>query len=102
MDWKNAIFNEGNSGQSMDWKKLFAIHILERGYDYYCENAVENLAIKADIIRADVMGSEDYEVEIKLLFSCFLGEKLVSKQIILDIITVGRVLIAIVTHTKFA
>ncbi len=27
----------------MNWKKLFAIHILERGYDYYLENAVENL-----------------------------------------------------------
>ncbi len=50
----------------MDWKKLFAMHILERGYDYYCENSVENLDIKADIIRADVMGSEDYEVEISL------------------------------------
>ena len=22
----------------MNWKKLFAIHILERGYDYYIEN----------------------------------------------------------------
>lgn len=50
----------------MNWKKLFAIHILERGYDYYCENAVENLNIFDDIIRADVIGSEDYEVEISL------------------------------------
>lgn len=50
----------------MEWKKLFAMHILERGYDYYCENAVENLDVADDIIRADVIGSEDYEVEISL------------------------------------
>ncbi len=50
----------------MDWKKLFAIHILERGYDYYCENAVENIDISDDIISADVIGTEDYEVEISL------------------------------------
>lgn len=50
----------------MNWEKLFAMHILERGYDYYCDNAVENLDITDDIIRADVIGSEDYEVEISL------------------------------------
>ncbi len=50
----------------MNWKKLFATHILERGYDYYCENAVENLDISDDVIRADVIGTEDYEVEISL------------------------------------
>lgn len=50
----------------MNWKKLFANQILERGYDYYCENAVENLDISEDMIRADVIGSEDYEVEISL------------------------------------
>ena len=50
----------------MNWKKLFATHILERGYDYYLENAVENIGISEDIIRADVIGSEDYEVEISV------------------------------------
>ena len=50
----------------MNWKKLFATHILERGYDYYLENAVENIDISEDIIRADVIGSEDYEVEISV------------------------------------
>lgn len=50
----------------MNWKRLFEPHILERGYDYYCENAVENLNVSADIIRADVIGTEDYEVEISL------------------------------------
>lgn len=50
--------------ENMNWKKLFATHILERGYNYYCEDAVENLDVSADIIRADVIGTEDYEVEI--------------------------------------
>lgn len=50
----------------MNWKKLFATHILERGYDYYLENLVENIDISEDIIRADVIGSEDYEVEISI------------------------------------
>ena len=27
----------------MNWQKLFASHILERGYDYYCDGAVENI-----------------------------------------------------------
>ena len=34
----------------MNWKKLFAIHILERGHDYYCDDAVENMEISDDII----------------------------------------------------
>ena len=50
----------------MNWKNLFATHILERGYDYYLKNAVENIDVSDDIIRADVIGSEDYEVEISL------------------------------------
>ena len=43
----------------MNWKKLFVTHILERGYDYYLENAIENIDIAEDIIRADVIGSDD-------------------------------------------
>lgn len=50
----------------MKWKKLFATHILERGYDYYLENAVENIDISEDVIKADVIGTEDYEVEISV------------------------------------
>lgn len=50
----------------MNWQKLFASHILERGYDYYCDDAVENIEIGRDDIRADVVGTEDYEVEISL------------------------------------
>ena len=47
-------------------QKLSASHILERGYDYYCDGAVENIEIGRDDIRADVVGTEDYEVEISL------------------------------------
>lgn len=50
----------------MDWERLFASHILERGYDYYCDDAVENMEIAADSIRADVIGTQEYEVEITL------------------------------------
>lgn len=50
----------------MDWKNLFAQHILERGYDYYCEDAVINMDISTDTIQADVEGTEIYEVEISL------------------------------------
>lgn len=50
----------------MKWEKLFATHILERGYDYYIDDAVENIDISEDFIRADVVGSEDYEVEISI------------------------------------
>lgn len=50
----------------MDWKRLFATHILERGYNYYCDDAVENMEIASDSIRADVIGTEEYEVEIAL------------------------------------
>ena len=51
---------------NMNWQKLFASHILERGYDYYCDGAVENIEIGRDDLRADVVGTEDYEVEISL------------------------------------
>lgn len=37
----------------MNWKKLFAIHILERGYDYYCDDAVE--IWKYQIILSELM-----------------------------------------------
>lgn len=50
----------------MDWKELFAPHILERGYNYFCENAVEDMEVSEELIRANVMGTEEYEVEISL------------------------------------
>lgn len=51
----------------MNWKKLFEPHILERGYGYYLNNAVNNLAVSEHTIRADVEGTEEYEVEISLV-----------------------------------
>lgn len=50
----------------MNWKDSFAPHILERGYDYYCEGAVKNLDSSGVSVRADVTGTQDYEVEILL------------------------------------
>ncbi|MDE6221037.1 MAG: SWIM zinc finger family protein, partial [Lachnospiraceae bacterium] len=50
----------------MNWKNLFAPHILDRGYDYYCEDAVKNLDVSGEIIRADVIGTQEYKVEISL------------------------------------
>ena len=50
----------------MDWEKLFAQHILARGYDYFCENAVISMDVSTDMIQAEVEGAEIYEVEIHL------------------------------------
>ncbi len=50
----------------MNWEKLFATHILERGYNYYRDNAVKNISISENLIQADVCGTEDYEVAIEL------------------------------------
>ncbi len=50
----------------MDWKKLFTSHILDRGYDYYCDGAVENIDISDEVIKADIIGTEFYEIEISL------------------------------------
>ncbi len=50
----------------MNWKKLFSKTILDRGYEYYCDGAVEEFYFSDNIISAAVAGSEDYEVEIVL------------------------------------
>lgn len=50
----------------MKWKKLFVMYVLENGYDCYRNNTVRNLEVEDDIISADVIGIEDYEVEIFL------------------------------------
>ena len=49
-----------------NWKHLFKSHILDRGYDYFCENAVEAFEINNDVIKAKVCGSQDYDVEISI------------------------------------
>ena len=49
-----------------NWKRLFTPIILNRGYEYYMDDLVENLHRDGDMIYATVSGTEDYEVEITL------------------------------------
>lgn len=49
----------------MDWRNLFQAHILDRGYHYYCEHAIEDVEFGDDIMWATVYGTQDYEVEIR-------------------------------------
>ena len=51
----------------MNWEKLFAAIILQRGYDYYCEKAVELLDVNESEVHAEVIGSDEYEVTISFL-----------------------------------
>lgn len=48
----------------MEWEYLFENRILDRGWDYFNENAVEDLVITDQEISATVIGNEDYEVNI--------------------------------------
>ena len=48
----------------MDWEYLFKPHILDRGYEYHCDDAVENLNEGNGKVTAEVLGSERYDVEI--------------------------------------
>lgn len=50
----------------MNWQQLFMEHILDRGYDYFCNGAIEDLGYKDDVITATVCGTEAYDVEIIL------------------------------------
>ena len=50
----------------MDWEDLFREVILDRGYEYYIEDAVELQNVTDDHIEAIVSGSEEYEVEIDI------------------------------------
>ena len=49
-----------------NWTSLFQKHILERGFAYFCNEAVENLEITEKAVSATVEGTEEYEVEINL------------------------------------
>lgn len=51
----------------MKWEKLFAPHILARGHDYFCDDAVEHMEVSEEFVRASVLGTEEYEVEISLI-----------------------------------
>ena len=50
----------------MMWKNLFRSHILDRGYEYYHSGAVKNFLRNGNLISADVVGNEDYEVTIEI------------------------------------
>lgn len=50
----------------MDWEVLFQSQILERGYAYYLDGAVQNLQQTATQLTAQVQGSQDYQVTITL------------------------------------
>ena len=50
-----------------NWKNSFRNIILERGYDYYMQGLVEDYREDNGVINATVCGSEDYEVDIKLV-----------------------------------
>ena len=51
---------------NMKWEVWFEDKILERGYDYFEENLVENFKIKGNKIIARVQGTEVYNVSITL------------------------------------
>ena len=50
----------------MDWQSYFRGQILDRGYDYYCDGAVDDLKRKKDTLTATVSGTDDYHVEITI------------------------------------
>ena len=48
----------------MEWQRFFREHILERGYDYFCDGAVLDLKKAGDTLTATVKGTIDYFVRI--------------------------------------
>ncbi len=48
----------------MNWEYLFKPQILDRGYEYHCDDAVENLNEGNGKVTAEVLGSDRYDVEI--------------------------------------
>lgn len=49
-----------------NWQEYFLPRILERGWNYYKDGAVQSLTTTPTGYRATVSGTEDYEVEIEL------------------------------------
>lgn len=52
-------------GAYMEWETYFQKRILDRGYDYYFDDRVEDLRINSNRIKAVVNGTDFYHVEIK-------------------------------------
>lgn len=51
---------------SRNWENLFESRILERGYNYYLSDSIENIRLVDDKIFATVRGTDDYQVEVEL------------------------------------
>ena len=49
-----------------DWKQLFKPQILERGYEYFCDDTVDCITKNRGTYMATVHGSEGYHVQIKI------------------------------------
>lgn len=57
----------------MEWETCFQKRILDRGYDYYFDERVEDLRITSNRIKAVVYGTHPYHVEIKLNGNKIIG-----------------------------
>ncbi len=57
----------------MEWETYFQKRILDRGYDYYFDDRVEDLRINSNRIKAVVYGTHPYHVEIKLNGNRIIG-----------------------------
>lgn len=60
-------------GAYMEWETYFQKRILDRGYDYYSDERVEDLRINSNRIKAVVNGTDFYHVEIKLNGNKIIG-----------------------------
>ena len=58
----------------MEWQRFFREHILERGYDYYCDGAVSGLKLVSGVLTATVEGTIDYFVKSLLTERCNYGK----------------------------
>lgn len=57
----------------MEWETYFQKRILDRGYEYYFDDHVEDLHINSNRIKAVVHGTDFYHVEIKLNGNRIIG-----------------------------
>ena len=57
----------------MEWESYFQKRILDRGYDYYFDERVEDLRINSNRVKAVVQGTYSYHVEIKLNGNKIIG-----------------------------
>lgn len=57
----------------MEWETYFQKRILDRGYDYYFDDRVEDLRITSNRVKAVVHGTDFYYVEIKLKGNQIIG-----------------------------